>query len=201
VFVYDGPHARTWETALTWIEMPMRQEGNRGWTVLGGDIRGERDRIRTRLAGMLADGTVRVVTGSSVVGVGELVRSFREAELMLALSTDRDTFDLGVEDLGVASLLLSVPLPRLREYVERELGGLADRPELLATLSAWLDTGGSRVAVAERLGIHRNSVGYRMDRIRALLGDALATPASCTALHVALAAIEVQRAHEGHAHD
>jgi hypothetical protein len=196
VFTYDGPHLRTWETALTWIEMPMRRDGRRGWTVLGGDIAADRARIRTRLAGMLGDGVVRAVTGSSVLGITELVRSFREAEIMLALAPTHETVDLGVESLGVAGLLLSLPPGRLQEYVDRELGALADRPELLTTLTAWLDTGGSRVAVAERLGIHRNSVGYRMDRVRALLGDPVVTSASCTALHVALAALDVLRAQE-----
>jgi sugar diacid utilization regulator len=196
VFTYDGPHQRTWETALTWIEMPVRFDGRRGWTVLGGAIDAERARIRTRLAGMVGDGRVRAVTGSPVVGLVELVRSFREAEVVLALAATGDTIDVGIESLGVTGLLLSLPPARLREYVERELGGLADRPELLATLAAWLDTGGSRAAVAERLGIHRNSVGYRMDRVRALLGDAVVSPTSCTALHVALAAIDVLRAQQ-----
>jgi hypothetical protein len=197
VFTYDGPHQRTWETALTWIEMPVRLDGRRGWTVLGGAIGAERARIRTRLAGMVGDGRVRAVTGPPVVGLVELVRSFREAEVVLALAaTTCDRLDVGVESLGVTGLLLSLPPTRLREYVDRELGGLADRPELLATLAAWLDTGGSRAAVAERLGIHRNSVGYRMDRVRDLLGDAVVSPTSCTALHVALAAIDVLRAHQ-----
>jgi PucR C-terminal helix-turn-helix domain/GGDEF-like domain len=196
VFTYDGPHLRTWETALTWIEMPVRRDGRRGWTVLAGDIAAERARIRTRLAGMVGDGRVRAVTGSPVVGLTELVRSFREAEVVLALAGRGDALDVGVESLGVSGLLLSLPRARLREYVQRELGALADRPELLATLGAWLDTGGSRVATAERLGIHRNSVGYRMDRIRSRLGDPVASPASCMALHVALAALDVLRAHQ-----
>ncbi len=194
VFTYDGPNQRTWETALTWIEMPMRRDGRRGWTLLGGPIAAERARIRVRLAGMVGDGRVRAVTGSPVVGVAELVRSFREAEVVLAMAAGRDALDVGVESLGVTGLLLSLPPARLREYVERELGGLAHRPELLSTLAAWLDTGGSRAAVAERLGIHRNSVGYRMDRIRQLLGDTIVSPASCTALHVALAALDVLQA-------
>jgi hypothetical protein len=196
VFTYDGPHVRTWETALTWIEMPMRRDGRRGWTLLGGDVAGERARIRVRLAGMVGDGCVRAVTGSPVVGLAELVRSFREAEVVLALAAASDASDVGVESLGVTGLLLSLPPARLREYVDRELGSLADRPELLATLAAWLDTGGSRAGVAERLGIHRNSVGYRMDRVRELLGDAVVSPTSCTALHVALAAVDVLRAEE-----
>lgn len=197
VFSYDGPHQRTWETALAWIEMPLKQDGRRGWTVLGGDIGAERGRIRTRLTGMVGDGVVRAVTGSAVVGLTELVRSFREAEIVLALAGAHDSLDIGVESLGVAGLLLSLPPARLQDYVDRELAGLAHRPELLATLAAWLDTGGSRVAVAERLGIHRNSVGYRMERVRSLLGDRIVTPASCTALHVALAAVDVLRAQEG----
>jgi hypothetical protein len=194
VFSYDGAHRRTWETALTWIEMPVKRDGRRGWTVLGGDIAAERVRIRTRLAGMVGDGAVRAVTGSAVVGVTELVRSFREAEIVLALR--HESLDVGVESLGVAGLLLSLPPARLQDYVDRELGGLAHRPDLLATLAAWLDTGGSRVAVAERLGIHRNSVGYRMDRVRSMLGDGVFTPVSCTALHVAVAALDVLRAQE-----
>ena len=41
---------------------------------------------------------------------------------------------------------------------------------LLETLDAWLRHQGSRSAVAEALNLHRNSVGYRMSRVRALLG-------------------------------
>ncbi|MDD9371613.1 MAG: helix-turn-helix domain-containing protein, partial [Acidimicrobiales bacterium] len=35
--------------------------------------------------------------------------------------------------------------------------------------AAWMETNGSRAAVAHRLDIHRNSVGYRMGKIRELL--------------------------------
>jgi DNA-binding PucR family transcriptional regulator len=171
-----------------------------GGTVLGGDIGAERARIRTRLAGIVGDGRVRAVTGSPVVGLTELVRSFRETEVVLALAGRGDALDVGVESLGVSGLLLSLPPARLREYVQRELGALADRPELLATLAAGLDTGRNRVAVAERLGIHRNSVGYRIDRVRSLLGDPVASPASCTARHVALDALDVLHAHEDSDH-
>jgi DNA-binding PucR family transcriptional regulator len=106
----------------------------------------------------------------------------------------------GIVGDGRVRAVTGSPPARLREYVQRELGALADRPELLATLAAGLDTGRNRVAVAERLGIHRNSVGYRMDRVRSLLGDPVASPASCTARHVALDALDVLHAHEDSDH-
>src|SRR3546814_11878694 len=39
VFSYDGSNQRTWHTALTWVEMPVRQEGTKGWTILPADER------------------------------------------------------------------------------------------------------------------------------------------------------------------
>jgi PucR-like helix-turn-helix protein len=52
----------------------------------------------------------------------------------------------------------------------------AQRDRLLATLSAWLDHWGQRLQVAASLGIHPQTVAYRVNQLRELLGDDLDDP-------------------------
>lgn len=171
VFAYDGANTRTWATALSWIEMPVRRDGGLGWTVLVGDVDAELGRIRTRLQGMVGDDArVLGATGSVVSDVTDTARSFFEAEVALSfLRRRRREVELRFSSLGLSGLLLSVPQDRLRRFVEEQLGPIAHREDLLATLAAWMETNGSRAAVGHRLDIHRNSVGYRMGKIRELL--------------------------------
>jgi DNA-binding PucR family transcriptional regulator len=191
VFAYEGPNARTWATALSWIEMPSRQEEGLGWTVLTGDVDAELRRIRTRLQGMVGtDAPVLAAAGPVVTGVRETARSFYEAQIVLALLR-RDggrANELTHADLGVGGLLLSVAPDRLRTFVAQQLGPLLDRPDLLETLDAWLATSGSRAAVAHRLNMHRNSVGYRIGKARELLGVDPLDPAATLHLQAALLA-------------
>lgn len=71
------------------------------------------------------------------------------------------------------------------------MGPILERPELLTTLQAWLTAGGSRLAVSERLHLHRNSVGYRVGQLKQLLGADPLDPPNAAILHAALAAREV----------
>lgn len=192
VFAYDGANQRTWHTALTWVEMPVRHEGRYGWTILPADER-EMARIRTRLQGMVGtDAPVLAASGSVVDDLAETPRSFFEAEATLAVLRRRSPLrQLRFADLGVVGLLMSVPRDRLREFVQAQLAPILDREDLLDTLTAWLDTNGSRVAVANRLDIHRNSVGYRMGKIRELLGSDPVDASTTLQVQAALAAREV----------
>jgi hypothetical protein len=192
VFAYEGANQRTWHTALTWVEMPVRQEGTKGWTILPADDR-ELTRIRTRLQGMVgSDAPVLAASGSVVDDVHDTARSFFEAEATLAVLARRPSErELRFTALGVVGLLLSVPRERLQAFVEQQLGPILDREDLLDTLTAWLDTNGSRVAVANRLDIHRNSVGYRMGKIRELLGADPVDASASLQVQAALAAREV----------
>jgi DNA-binding PucR family transcriptional regulator len=47
---------------------------------------------------------------------------------------------------------------------------------LRATLLAWLDHQGNVAAIAEALGVHPQTVRYRLGRLRALFGTALDDP-------------------------
>lgn len=171
VFEYSGSDQRTWSTALSWIESPVRADGTTGWTVLPDDPR-ELTRILVRLRGMVSDPESVVAAGGSVVAdVQQTARSFAEAEIALAFARRRDAEGpVRFAELGLPAVLVGASEYQLAEFVTRTLGPVVDRPELLATLDAWIACDGSRTAVAERLHIHRNSVGYRLARLAELTG-------------------------------
>ncbi|CUU54788.1 PucR C-terminal helix-turn-helix domain-containing protein [Parafrankia irregularis] len=200
LFFYDGRHGRAWGTGLTWIESPTARDGELGWTVLTGDIERELGRIRDRLQGMVGpDRPVLAAAGPVVTDNGfdlaETTSSFSEAEAVLALLRHRgDGMTLVHSELGLAGLLLAVPRSRLEAFTRAELGPLLERPDLFVTLAAWLETNGSRAAVAERIHVHRNSVGYRMNRVRELLGLQDDEPTRMWRLHAAVVAREVLQA-------
>ena len=73
--------------------------------------------------------------------------------------------------------LLSSDIDRLRTFVTGSLGALAQADEgtepLRATLLTYLDSGRSRSQTAARLGVHQNTVTYRLNRIQDLLARSL----------------------------
>jgi hypothetical protein len=69
-----------------------------------------------------------------------------------------------------------------------QLRPLHDKPDLLATLRAYLDTGHDRRATAARLYVHPNTVDYRLRKIAALTGLDPNTPADVPRLSAALLA-------------
>ena len=196
VFAYHGNKRRVWETAIRWVEMPVREEHGMGWTVLAGNIGAELRRIRDRLDGIVGgDEPVLAASGPLVDEAASTPRSFHEAEVVLALLRRRaGEVVLAYDDLGLQALLLSVAPARLRTFVDVSLGPIADRLELIDTLEAWYATNGSRAAVADRLGVHRNSVGYRVARLRELLGADPFEAKTARQLQAALDAREVLRA-------
>lgn len=78
--------------------------------------------------------------------------------------------------------------PALVRFATEALGGLPGedrRRTLRDTLLAFLDAGGSQALTAERLGIHRNTLAYRLRRISELAGRDPTDPANRLTLHVA----------------
>lgn len=63
----------------------------------------------------------------------------------------------------------------------------AQRDHLLATLASWLRHWGSRTAVATELYVHPQTVSYRLNRLRELLGPDLDDPAARFELQLVLA--------------
>ena len=97
-------------------------------------------------------------------------------------------------DEHLASLILADASPRLARLAARHLGALDDetpasRERLTATLSAWLDNLGAVAATAVHLGVHPQTVRYRVARLRELLGQRLDDPEARFEIMLALRAV------------
>ena len=73
--------------------------------------------------------------------------------------------------------LLSTDLVEARRFVDRELGELGEESDagrrLAATLKVFLEEGSSFVRAARRLGVHENTIAYRVKRACELLGHGI----------------------------
>jgi sugar diacid utilization regulator/putative methionine-R-sulfoxide reductase with GAF domain len=147
-------------------------------------------------APVMKPGTASVGIGNLANSVGELARSHVEARQALRLT--RRAGGRGrvasYRALGAFRLLLEVQSPdALRRFVEELLGPLLqyaqsrDTP-LLETLEALSAARWVRRAAARQLGIHINSMSYRVERIEALTGVSLDDPETRVAISIALRA-------------
>ncbi|WP_033322964.1 PucR family transcriptional regulator [Streptomyces yerevanensis] len=193
VLHYSGSRLRAWSTALTWLEHPVQQEARTAWTVVPGEV--VLARLQSRLRLMTGDESagdhVVAASGSHPDSTVGLARSFTEAERLLGLARTRRVPLLTFGGCGVVQVLLPLPRVELEAYAEAHLGPIRQRPELMATLRAWLAERGSRQSVSEQLHLHRNSVGYRVRQIKTLLGTDPLLPAASAQLHLALAALDL----------
>jgi len=147
-------------------------------------------------APVMKPGSGSVGIGNLANGVSELARSHVEARQALRLT--RRAGGRGrvasYRSLGAFRLLLEVQSPdALRRFVDELLGPLLryaqsrDTP-LLETLEALSAARWIRRAASRNLGIHINSMTYRVERIEALTGLQLDDPETRVAISIALRA-------------
>ena len=134
-----------------------------------------------------------------VPGAVRAPEGLRQARFALALQRGGVVSDTvlccgSVDDLGLFSLLYklwgdptvdefrTVLIGRLEEYDRRR------HTMLVPTLEAYLALGGALAEAADQLGIHRNTLSYRLQRIGELLGRDLSSPRDRLLLQVALLA-------------
>jgi sugar diacid utilization regulator len=81
------------------------------------------------------------------------------------------------DELGAGRMFLATADPQLvASHAESTLGDLVGDPsraDLLATLCSFFDNMASTRRVAERLGVHENTIRYRMSRVEQITGLAL----------------------------
>lgn len=100
------------------------------------------------------------------------------------------------EDLGLSVLLDRLAEgPELGRFFEAELGPLLDYDRahgssLVLTLRALLAENGSKTAAAQRLGVERRTIYYRVERITQILGRDLGNPETRLRLELAVRAWE-----------
>jgi len=152
--------------------------------------------ILTTAAPVMKPGSASVGIGNLANGVGELARSHIEARQALRLT--RRAGGRGrvasYRSLGAFRLLLEVQSPdALRRFVDELLGKLLEYAQsrdtpLLQTLEALAAARWVRRAAARELGIHINSMSYRIERIESLTGLQLDDPETRVAISIALSA-------------
>jgi purine catabolism regulator len=120
------------------------------------------------LAGQLIeiDSGARVGVGRPAQGRA-LGRSLLEARAALGAATANV---VSYRDLGSLELLLSLPDAALEAFVDRVLGPAASNTWLTESLAALLESGCRWSEAADRLGVHRHTLRYRMERLREQTG-------------------------------
>jgi purine catabolism regulator len=101
---------------------------------------------------------------------------------------------LSYRDLGSLELLLGLPSASLEAFVDRVLGPAADNASLVESLAALLDAGCRWSDAADRLGIHRHTLRYRMERLRRETGRHPDEPAQRMELWLAVKARQALQA-------
>lgn len=141
-----------------------------------------------------------------VTGAASLLEATRQARFVAALMTSGlidgpvGRFDM-LSDLGAYRLLYRLwGSNDLASFTTEALGELVTRDRrgtLRGTLLAYLDAGGSHVDAAAKLGIHRNTLSYRLKQIASLTRCEPTDPATHLVLHLALLAASMPPAPDG----
>jgi hypothetical protein len=152
-----------WDTESAWVWLP-----GDGTTVPSREV----------LAAAVArtGEPVRVACGAPAAGVEGFrtthEQALRARTVTLAAGDAAPAVTL-FDEVGAVSLLCA-DLDGATAWVRRVLGPLAEpdpaRARLRETLRVFLGTGGSNTATAERLGVHPNTVKYRVRRAREARG-------------------------------
>lgn len=122
----------------------------------------------------LADAGLRVGVGDAA-DLDDAARSHHGAGHALAAATTAAPVVRWDELVGRGAVSLLDPAPAA-SFATAFLGSLGAAPELVPTLRSFLRHHGSRLKVAEDLGVHRNTVRNRVEQIEAALGRSLEDP-------------------------
>ncbi|SIO88147.1 PucR family transcriptional regulator [Nocardiopsis sp. JB363] len=125
---------------------------------------------------------------SEPVGHTELAVARAQAERALTVAMDEGRGSVRSGDLpgGLLGLLETPVGARLADELLAPIDRQRNAAELLASLRAYLAASGRWDAAAERLGVHRHTLRYRMKRIRELLPGDLDDPDHRTELWISL---------------
>jgi|SRR5437868_4426341 len=137
--------------------------------------------------------TLQAVYGTAVglgaprADQGDAWQSWREARHALRVAEHFPRFAPVArwEDLGVHRLLARLHIADLRELAAESA---ALDPELAQTVELYLDLGGHTQKVAAQLGVHRQTLYYRLGKAERALGRDLADGEDRLVVHLALKA-------------
>lgn len=123
---------------------------------------------------------------------GSIAQALDQARLARKCAAAGDPAVIRYGSTPLALLLVRVP-DAAAGAADQILGPVlrlpeCERSDLLATLNAWFTCRGSTAAAAQQLHYHRNTVLYRLRKVRELTGRDVNDPAQSAELYVALQA-------------
>jgi hypothetical protein len=169
-----------------WLTFPVPPDQRQ----LAGYVEALRElHLHARRAFNIATGVGSLRSGAD--GLGRTLSEAADAA-RLAANRSRTTWFLPIEGLGAEQLLLSwTETDTFVPAASALLAPLMARgPELLQTLTVYLDHESAIAATADALGLHRNTVSTRIQRAQELLGLDLDDPDTRLAVHLACRALK-----------
>ncbi|MEU1980693.1 helix-turn-helix domain-containing protein [Nocardia sp. NPDC019395] len=148
------------------------------------------DRAAAEIATFVAD---RVGISTAFSAPRDIVAALAEARLASRSAHPGSGGAVRFGDEPVGHLLVAVPDAGRRAAAQilgpvLKLSG-TERGDLIEVLDAWYRCGGSAAAVAETMHCHRNTVRYRLRKIRDLTGRDTTDPRQSAELYLALEAL------------
>ena len=145
------------------------------------DVRGEAERIRSRLAAELGDPGLTAGVAGPKPGASGAHYGLVQAEhaLVVGRALHGDGATTHFDQLGPYCFVLNQPATEVRAFAFRVLGPLIEddrHSDLVDTLEAYLRMQGNLNEVARQLFLHRNTVRHRLKRIAKLTGADLSDP-------------------------
>ncbi|MFP4482494.1 MAG: CdaR family transcriptional regulator [Thermovirgaceae bacterium] len=136
-------------------------------------------------------GTVSMGSGSLSRKAETLHLSYCEAwnALMIGKKQMKLPGLFKISDFRLEELLLSVNIRRCKSFTSREIGNLKSLPDWEAirdTINAWKDNPCRPGIVADGLNIHRNTLRYRIEKIRNITGRDLKNFRDAFSLYLAV---------------
>ena len=174
----------------------------RGFVVVLADPGSPWEIFRGAVVSQLGGVRCRVGVGGRCERPSDFPRSHREALFALTFKDVVGEGDRAVlfDDLGVYRLFAQGgDVERMERFVDIWLGALIVYDErrgsdLLLTLTRFLECGGAYEPTVELLAIHRNTLKYRLRRIREISGRDLNDPDTAFNLQLAIRAWQTVRA-------
>jgi sugar diacid utilization regulator len=148
-------------------------------------------KLRTLIASQLPDGACQLAVGSRYPDAWHIAASYREAQFVANLPSSAPAPVLLFDALGVYRMLSSVTDPAgIEAFMNDQVGALLEYDSrhhsgLLITLAQYFDSGCNIDRAAAELSVHRNTLKYRLKRIRELLGRDLNDGPTRLNLHLA----------------
>ena len=153
--------------------------------------------FKHRMEVRMPDRKISIGIGSRMKDLSSLHLAYRRAEAAVQMADATGKTLLHFDEMGIYRLLYLLPdQPLLTEMSEEALKPLLDYDrqhdgQYVETLETYLKLGGSFAAMADVMYVHRNTLMYRMNNIKKLLGsdlssaqDRLRYQMACLILHM-----------------